>query len=193
MPAFSGEVFLWVNNSKSVFTHCDIVKCKIELELEAGWISGPLDIPLFPNFRLSPLGLVPKKELNSYRLIHNLSYPEKNSLYYLTDKSDASVSYTAFNDVLILLRKYGQGALLAKSDIKSAFRLLPVNPEGFNFFGFQFLGKYFFYRCLPMGFTLSCFYFEAFTTFLQWVVEQEVVSIVHYLDDFLFIGKMDSA
>lgn len=96
VPAFSGEGCLWVANLESVATHPDIVKNKILSELEAGRISGPFDFPPFKNVKLSQLGLVPKKELNSYRLIHN--FPIKNSLNYWTDKSDASVSYASFDD-----------------------------------------------------------------------------------------------
>lgn len=62
-----------------------------------------------------------------------------------------------------------------------------MNPVGFNSLGFQFDGNFFFDTCLPMGFTLSCFYFETFATFLHWVIQSLVpnVNIAHYLDDIL--------
>lgn len=45
-----------------------------------------------------------------------------------------------------------------------------------------------------MGCAISCALFETFSTFLEWVVRTEsgVPSILHYLDDFLFIGPSDS-
>lgn len=48
--------------------------------------------------------------------------------------------------------------------------------------------------CLPMGCSLSCSYFEAFSTFLHWVlcIRSGSDSIVHYMDDFLFVGPSDS-
>lgn len=69
---------------------------------------------------------------------------------------------------------------------------LPVSPSGS--LGFYFDGGYYVDKCLPMGFTLSCFYFEAFATFLQWVVIQVFPTggILHYLDDFLFVGPAAS-
>lgn len=78
---------------------------------------------------------------------------------------------------------------MAKTDIKAAFRLLPIDPVGFNSLGFQFDG--YFDMCLPMGFTLSCYYFELFSSFLNWIVDKEIgeVSSLHYLDAFLFIGR----
>lgn len=84
--------------------------------------------------------------------------------------------------------------LLAKADIKSAFRLLPIHPSCFNSLGFQFQGQFYFDRCLPMGCSLSCFYFEEFATFLDWVVSCKSRSpfLIHYLNDFLFMGPFDS-
>lgn len=111
--------------------HKEIVKNKIKAEIDAGRILGPFDSHPFQNFRLSPLGLVPKKEPNSFRLIHNLSFPKDDSLNDCMDKADASVHYTSFDDAVKMLRSFGRNALLSKSDIKSAFRLLPVNPVGF--------------------------------------------------------------
>lgn len=45
-----------------------------------------------------------------------------------------------------------------------------------------------------MGCTLPCTYFESFSTFLHWVItfESGQGSIVHCLDDFLFVGTADS-
>nr|XP_033806845.1 uncharacterized protein LOC117363363 isoform X1 [Geotrypetes seraphini] len=45
-----------------------------------------------------------------------------------------------------------------------------------------------------MGCSISCAYFEMFSSFLHWVLVQQVGvdSVVHYLDDFLFIGAGSS-
>lgn len=42
----------------------------------------------------------------------------------------------------------------------------------------------FFDKCLPMGCSLSCTYFESFSTFLHWVMsfKSDKDSVVHYLD-----------
>lgn len=194
VPPFEGIGCDWVENGLSVSRLKDVVRKKIDSEILEGRISGPFSSPPFVNFRLSPLSVVPKKEPNSYRLIHNLSHPKKFSLNDFTDKSQASVHYASFDDALSLLRKFGKGALMAKADIKSAFRLLPINPAGFNSLGFQFENQFYFDRCLPMGFTLSCFYFEAFSSFLNWVIDRDIAGAgsMHYLDDFLFVGSSDS-
>lgn len=86
------------------------------------------------------MGIFQKKEPNTYRLIHHLSYPKGSSLNDQIDVSLASVKYATFEDALVKLRKLGRGALLAKADIKSAFRLLPIHPDCFNSLGFFLFG-----------------------------------------------------
>lgn len=66
-----------------------------------------------------------------------------------------SVSYSTFEDAVLRITAFGPRALLAKADIKSAFRLLPIDPVVFNSLGFYFDGFYFFNKCLPMGRALS--------------------------------------
>ncbi len=43
-----------------------------------------------------------------------------------------------------MVQKLGQNAELGKSDIKSAFRLIPVSPQDFDQLGFYFNGNYYF-------------------------------------------------
>lgn len=78
---------------------------------------------------------------------------------------------------------------MAKSDIQSALRLLPVHPEDTRLLGFTFQGQYFVDLCMPMGCSTACSVFETFSRFLEWAVKDLVSSadVVHYLDDFLFM------
>ena len=57
-----------------------VVHAKLKEELKMNRIAGPFEEPPLDNFRISPLGCVPKKEQNSFRIIHDLSYPKGNSL-----------------------------------------------------------------------------------------------------------------
>lgn len=97
VPPCDKDGCIWVDN---------LVALKIKAVLEAGRVAGPFNSPPFANFRLSPLGLVPKKEPNSYRLIHNLSFPHKISLN-ITDKSEALEK-----SQLLVGRDEGIGAVL---------------------------------------------------------------------------------
>lgn len=166
--------------------HLDVVRSKLLKE-----IAGPFPDAPFKNFRVSPLGIVPKKESNAFRLIHHLSYPYGLSLNDDIDPSFCSVHYASFDDAINIIRVVGGSALLARVDVKSAFRLLPIHPSAFNSLGFRFEEEFYFDRCLPMGCSLSCHYFELFSSFLDWVVRQKtgLDLVLHYLDDFLFVGK----
>lgn len=99
-------------------------------------------------------------------------------------------SYVTFEDAIIKIRLFCTGTLLPKADIKLAFRLLPIAPAAFNLLGSYFDYAIFFDKCHPMGCSLSCSYFEAFSTFLYWVLSfhSGSESVIHYLDDFLFVG-----
>lgn len=69
-----------------------------------------------------------------------------------------------------------------------------MHPSAFPFLGFCFQEGYYFDKCMPMGCSVSCAYFEMFSTFLQWVLVQSsgLSTVVHYLDEFLFVGAAQS-
>jgi len=182
-------------NLKSVAQAPEIFKKKIEKEISLDRISGPFSERPLPNLRISPLGLVPKKD-GDFRVIHHLSYPESGSVNDFIDPALCSVHYASIDDAVNKIQTLGKGALLGKSDIKSAFRLLPVNPQDFDLLGFKIEEQFYFDKCLPMGASISCSLFEKFSTFIQWQVEKQCVHytpvMLHYLDDFLFGGQAGS-
>lgn len=184
----------FVNNLVSARSRPEVVFEKLSKEVVLGRMAGPfVELPI-PELRISPLGVVPKKEANKFRLIHHLSYPAGRSVNDGIDSSLCKVLYTSFDKALVWVRRCGRGALLAKTDIESAFRLLPVHPDSFYLLGCMWEGQFFVDKCLPMGCSISCALFEKFSTFLEWVVRSEsgIPSILHYLDDFLFVGPPKS-
>ena len=166
------------------------MKQKIKAEIAAGRVAGPYANRPIPTLRVSPLGLVPKKEPNKFRLIHHLSYPPGNSLNDFIDPKLCSVQYTNFDEAVHMIQDLGQGCLLAKSDIMSAFRLLPVSVNSFDQLGFMFDDEYYVDKAMPFGCSISCHTWELFATFLEFCVarQSQYGSLLHYLDDFLFGG-----
>lgn len=55
----------------SLAQHSSIVASKLLKEVSEGRMAGPFDCPPFVNMRISPLGIVPKKEPQTCRLIHH--------------------------------------------------------------------------------------------------------------------------
>jgi len=79
---------------------------------------------------------------------------------------------------------------MAKSDIKSAFRLIPIHPSDYTKLGFMYNGFYYYDRCLAQGCSSSCRIFERFATALEWILKNKfaVKHSCHVLDDFLFLA-----
>ena len=84
-------------------------------------------------------------------MIHNLSWPEGMSVNDFISKDDCRVQFASVDASMALMRSFGADAELAKCDIKSAFRLLPVHPADFSLLGISFEGKVFVDKVLPMG------------------------------------------
>ena len=81
------------------------------------------------------------------------------------DKQLCTVRYTNFDEAVSMVAAAGNGALLAKADVKSAFRLLPIHPEDFCLLGIRVLDKLSVDKTLPMGASCALAYFETLSTF----------------------------
>lgn len=178
-------------NLKAALESPDIIEQKLETELSLGRIAGPFDSSPFPQFKISPLGLVPKRQPGHFRLIHHLSYPRTNgtSVNAGIDKAHSAVSYAGIADAVSVIKKLGTGCYMAKTDIKSAFRILPVHADDYALLGFSWKRKLYYDRCVAMGCASSCLTFETFSTALEWVARHKLgcTGVVHILDDFLFL------
>lgn len=182
-------------NLQSVNTNMDIVREKITNEVKNGRMAGPFQFRPMSTLRVSPLGLIPKKTPGEFRLIHHLSYPEGCSVNDFIDPEICSVQYTSFDEAVNMVQDLGSGCLLGKADIKSAFRLLPISPRDFDQLGFKLDGQFYFDKCLTMGCSISCALFEKFATFIEYLVKSksQAGSIKHYIDDFLFGGRIGTS
>ena len=101
------------------------------------------------------------------------------------DEKLCKVKYASFDDAVDMINELTNvgPVFMAKLDIKSAFRLLPVSPLDFELLGFKFQDKYWVDRCLPMGCAISCRLFEMFSSFLEYHIKRSIgiSSISHYL------------
>ena len=86
----------------------ELAKQKMSKELAVGRIAGPFSVPPFPTLRVSPIGLVPKKN-GDFRMIHNLSYPCNNSVNDIIDHEFCSVRYSSIDDAVKIIQRLGRG------------------------------------------------------------------------------------
>lgn len=178
------------SNLKSANNNLAVLQQKISHEVSTGRIAGPFTSPPFDNLQISPLGLVPKKGPNEFRLIHHLSFPEGSSINDGIAPENVSVKYQTITDAIGLIKYFGKGALMAKTDIENAFRIIPIHPDDHDLLGMK-IGEQFYYdKVLPMGCSISCRLFEEFSTALHWVLQHKLqaAGIAHILDDFLFVA-----
>ena len=141
----------------------------IKKELSRGHTSGPFPEPPFHPFHCSPLGAVPKKD-GLFRIILDLSSPRGCSVNEGISREEFSVKYTSFDDAVALVRSLGQGAFMAKLDIKHAFRLCPVRPDQWGLLGYSWDDQFFVDTRLPFGSRSSPFIFNTFADLLLWIL-----------------------
>ena len=168
----------------------------INTELQKGRFLGPFAMKPLPIFRINPIGFIPKKTPNSFRLITNLSQPSGTSVNDGIPQEAAKVQYPTIQiaiDHILYSCKQGHFPQLPKVDVKSAFRLLPLVPSNFPLMSVKFNSLFYIDAFLPIGASSSCKIYQEFYDALTHIVSMHgnVPTIVSYLDDHLIIS--DSA
>ena len=173
-------------NHQSTMQHPEVIESYLSDSLLKGRIAGPFPSPPFNDYVASPLGLVPKGNSGKFRIIHDLSFPENQSVNFNIPPENSCVTYDSIDRVVYLVQQFGQGSLMAKTDIEDAFRIIPIHPSDYHLLGFTWKGQFFYDKCLPMGASSSCQIFEAFSSALQWVMENRynAPGMSHILDVF---------
>ena len=140
---------------------------------------------------INPFGVIPKKHKpGKWRLIVDLSAPEGHSVNDFVDKELCLLSYISVDDVARVVLQLGQGTLMAKADIKEAFRTIPVHPADRWLLGMQWEGQVLVDKVLPFGLRSAPLIFTAVADAMEWVIRQRRVQFIfHYVDDFIFVGK----
>lgn len=178
-------------NLRSALDLPAVTSAKLHKECDAGRTVGPFTTPPFSNFHTSPIGLVPIKDPPEFRLIHHLSYPKGYSVNDFIPDYCSTVKYASVGDVTKLIKRLGRSFFMAKTDMKSAFRIIHIHPTDYPLLCIHWNDLYYFDGILAMGLSSSCAIFEFFSTALEWLYVNHVgaCAILHILDDFLFIAK----
>ena len=130
---------------------------KLQKEIDVGRILGPLNEVPLPNFQVSPIKLAPKRVSGEYRFIHNLSYPyDEEAVNTPIPQDRVSVHYVTVNNAISHIKEVGVTSHLAKTDIKSAFRIIPIHPDNHHLLGMKWQTRYYYDTMLPMGCSMSC-------------------------------------
>ena len=113
-------------------------------------MAGRFDNPPIANFQVSAIGLVPKKHSAKFRTIFHLSFPKSGSasINASISKDDFSLQYVTIDNAIKGIKSLGPGCFMAKTDIESAFRLIPVHPDDYELLGMHGNGKYYYDKVL---------------------------------------------
>ena len=178
------------HNLLSAAEHPEVIENYIHEELGLGRLLGPLlkrDIPLI---HCSPFEVIPKKGDDVWRLIIDLSSPKNRSINDGIREDLASIPYATINKVVKKVLDPGQGTYMAKTDIKSAFLIIPVHPIDRWLLGFESKGNVYIDKVLPFGLRLTPKIFNAVANAAHFITRSQGIQwISHHLDDFLILGQ----
>ena len=145
---------------------------------------------MLPGVQISRIGVIPKGSTGKWHLIVDLSAPEGFIVNDNIDETLCSLSYISVEDTVQEIVAKGQGSQLAKVDIQSTYRTIPVHPEDWNLLGMVWENFLFIDTTLPLGLRLAPKIFTAVADAAESIARQQgVTTILHYLDDFLIIGR----
>lgn len=182
-------------NMPSTDQHPESLDEYIHKELSKGRMLGPFPNTVhLPPIHINRVGSVPKGHgSNKRRVITDLSFPMGSSVNDGVDPALCSMAYISVDDVAALVAQLGKGTLLAKVDIESAYRLIPVHPQDRVLQAIEWKGQIYIDPMLPFGLRSAPKIFNAVADALSWHLEQSgILHILHYLDDYIIIAPPDS-
>ena len=84
--------------------------------------------------------------------------------------------YVSIDDAILSILMSGRNTMLAKTDIKSAFCLLPVHPADRHLLGMKWRGNVYIDQCILFGLRSAPKLFNILADLLAWINENAGVS-----------------
>lgn len=180
-------------NMPSALEHPEVIDAYLRDERSRGRMLGPYEpeeLTGLPAYHINRFGVIPKgHNTGKWRLITDLSYPPGESINDGVDPDLCSLSYTSVEHVAEVASQLGKGTRLAKIDIESAYRLVPVHPQDRPLQAMLWRGQIYIDPMLPFGLRSAPKIFNAIADTFQWYLQQQGIRYVfHYLDDFIVLG-----
>ena len=174
-----------VANHKSTQLYASLV----EKELKSQIVHGNYILASQRPLVVSPLGAIKKEGLNEVRIIHDGSRPLGEAMNDYGGPQ--AVRYQTISDACALARP---GCFLAKIDLKSAYRSVPIHFSDYSLSGIKwwFEGEnspsYLFDTRLPFGSNVGPSIFSRLTQSIRRMMSRKgFQNLVVYLDDFLIV------
>ena len=81
-------------------------------------------------------------------------------------------------------RNLRQGDLMFSLDHKSGYHHVPLTPDSWTMFGFEWAGRYYVYTVLPFGWAPACYIYDTLSSVVAAYIARMGIVVIHYLDDF---------
>ena len=99
-----------------------------------------------------------------------MSAPFRQSINNYIDKELFTLRYRSINDAIAVCNVLGPGTLLAKIDLKDAFRICLVRLEDRDLLGIHWEGKYYFDKCPLFSLRSAPYLFNQVAEAIEWIL-----------------------
>lgn len=138
-------------NMLSAIENPVVVEQYLRKECELSRIVGPLAVDSIP-LHINRFGVILKPhQPGKWRLIVDLSHPPGYSINDGIQPELCSLSYASIDDAIVIITQLGRGTKLAKLDLESAYRIMPVHPDDQHLLGMEWQGSWYVDTALPFG------------------------------------------
>ena len=202
---FQGErKTVWLGNWKSALDNGSVVRDYLTAEVALGRKAGPFNQPPFATYVRLLMGIVIKKcsDAVKYCIIHDLSWPPRDSVNDHIDPDLYHCIYASFDQAVSLVKKHGVGVLMAKLDLADAFKHIMVQPDDWPLLcsscntvqaDGSVLRQYYVDLFLPFGLHSSPATFNHYADALEFAMQaNNMKDFLHYLDDYFMAGPADT-
>jgi len=136
--------------------HPSVIDDYFQKEVSLGRLSGPYPPSSCPGVHINWFGVIPKNHRqNSWRLIIDLSHLSGRSVNNGISSELCTLTYVTIDDAILSILQSGRNTILAKVDIKSAFRLLSVHTADRHLLEMRWRGNVYIDHCIPFGLRLA--------------------------------------
>ena len=177
-----------VENAGSTLKYGRQITDQVAHWVTSGFASGPFDSPPLDRFRVNCLMAVPQE--GKVRPVLNVSAPLGLSFNDNINRNALEkIKMSSAREFGFLLVKCGKGAVMSKSDLCDAYKLLPVPLSELRIQGFSWLGKFFVENCQIFGASSAPCNFDQFNHTLVDIAvltsETNPELVLKHLDDVL--------
>ncbi len=165
----------------------------IRSQVERGFKVGPFLPQTCTSVVCSRMVAIPKKTPGKWQVKVDLSHLGDRSVNHLICREAPHVAYSFTGDAAHIMHFIGRNALMAKLNIKEAYRIVPIHPDKRRFLGVCWQGQVFVDCQLPFGLASAPVIVSVLGEALEWILRQRgIKAVIHYIDDFLLLGPPSS-